>query len=552
MRDRTEANKLTLKVYAGTTGVLLAMNIDDSIREDFLGFAIKRTSYKRNGQAVEKWLQGLLRFPGTKGKKLTPINTNEAPIQKFRWSDYCVYPDSDYIYELHRVSGDYKNPTVTPGPSVKIHTESMNGPHHQVVFNRAVAASQAYQRRFAGINPQDPYLHPTFKKVAMIWLARGVDMKMKEFINRAKDDKWALDFAAFQIELDWVADELKKARDRGVDLRILYHATKNRNTQTQKNELCLKDFDDTIKQPRITYNLFHQKIIVLSKKEGDPPKNQPVAVLTGSTNFTHNGVYRQANVVHVINDKTLAREYHNYFNDMWGVYRTEVGKVRNHIEDTDAIVQLNNPPEYQVVFSPRKTAGDRSEVIRIIKQAKKNVISCTAYDLHPTILEALTPSGNDKVIRYGLQDKESDITGVHRRGTFVTPAYLEEGFESFVKESFAKQKGNIYIHLKTILCDFNTRDPWIITGSNNFSNASSEDNDENMIIIRGDTNVADIYLCEMMRLYDHYRFRWNRKRRLLVTTHGRLKLHKSSKWTNDYFDDEKLEYHERMQFSAKD
>ena len=37
--------------------------------------------------------------------------------------------------------------------------------------------------------------------------------------------------------------------------------------------------------------------------------------------------------------------------------------------------------------------------------------------------------------------------------------------------------------------------------------ASTEDNDENMLIIRGDKRVADIYLGEFMRLYRHFAFR---------------------------------------------
>ena len=551
MRKWDQANGHTLKAYAGTTGVLLAMNLDDNLQQGFLGFAIKRTSYKRSGDEQKQWLRGLLRFPGQKGKKLTPINTNEAPIQKFRWSDYFVYPDSDYIYELHGLSGNYKDPIINAGPSVKIHTEPLKGSHHQVVFNRAAAASQAYQRRFAGINPEDPYLHPTFKKLAKIWLARGMDLKLKEFIRRAKSEKWALDVATYEIELDWFAKELKRAADRGVNLRILYHGTKTPDSRTLKNEHCIQDIPDKMKQPRVTYNLFHQKFIVLSKKGSTPGKTKPEAVLTGTANFTHNGIYRQANVVHVIEDKKFAQEYHTYFNDLWGPYRKEVSKFRDHIEATDKIVALDQPPAYQVIFSPRDTAGDRSEVIRIIKEAKSEIISCTAFDLHPDILEALKPSDDDNVIRYGLQNSKSEITGIHRRGEFVTPAYLDEGFESYVKESFAKQRGNIYIHLKTILRDFTTDDPWVIMGSNNFSGASSHDNDENMIIIRGDTSVADIYACEMMRHYDHYRFRWNRKRKWLVRTHGRLKLRKDSKWTNDYFDPKKLEFYERIKFSTR-
>jgi phosphatidylserine/phosphatidylglycerophosphate/cardiolipin synthase-like enzyme len=46
-----------------------------------------------------------------------------------------------------------------------------------------------------------------------------------------------------------------------------------------------------------------------------------------------------------------------------------------------------------------------------------------------------------------------------------------------------------------------------VTGSANFSEASTKDNDENMIIIRGDRRVADIYFTEFNRLFNHYYFR---------------------------------------------
>ena len=39
------------------------------------------------------------------------------------------------------------------------------------------------------------------------------------------------------------------------------------------------------------------------------------------------------------------------------------------------------------------------------------------------------------------------------------------------------------------------------------SDASTLNNDENMLVIRGSTRVADIYLGEYMRLWNHYAFR---------------------------------------------
>jgi phosphatidylserine/phosphatidylglycerophosphate/cardiolipin synthase-like enzyme len=47
----------------------------------------------------------------------------------------------------------------------------------------------------------------------------------------------------------------------------------------------------------------------------------------------------------------------------------------------------------------------------------------------------------------------------------------------------------------------------VVAGSANFSEASSDTNDENMLVIRDNTRVADIYLGEFMRLYAHHAFR---------------------------------------------
>jgi len=64
-----------------------------------------------------------------------------------------------------------------------------------------------------------------------------------------------------------------------------------------------------------------------------------------------------------------------------------------------------------------------------------------------------------------------------------------------------------FIHTKYMIIDALTENPTIITGSANFSEASTTRNDENMLIIQGDTLVADIYFTEFMRLFEHYYFR---------------------------------------------
>lgn len=50
-------------------------------------------------------------------------------------------------------------------------------------------------------------------------------------------------------------------------------------------------------------------------------------------------------------------------------------------------------------------------------------------------------------------------------------------------------------------------DPIVVIGSANFSKASVDTNDENMAVIRGDRELADACLVELMRSYTHHAFR---------------------------------------------
>ena len=64
----------------------------------------------------------------------------------------------------------------------------------------------------------------------------------------------------------------------------------------------------------------------------------------------------------------------------------------------------------------------------------------------------------------------------------------------FLEEEHYRKFGNIFfIHTKILMIDPLSNDPLIFTGSANFSDASLRYNDENMMLIRGDTRVADIY-----------------------------------------------------------
>jgi phosphatidylserine/phosphatidylglycerophosphate/cardiolipin synthase-like enzyme len=64
-----------------------------------------------------------------------------------------------------------------------------------------------------------------------------------------------------------------------------------------------------------------------------------------------------------------------------------------------------------------------------------------------------------------------------------------------------------WVHTKFMLVDPLSDDPKVVTGSANFSESSTNQNDENMLVIRGDSRVADIYLGEFVRCFSHHAFR---------------------------------------------
>lgn len=82
-------------------------------------------------------------------------------------------------------------------------------------------------------------------------------------------------------------------------------------------------------------------------------------------------------------------------------------------------------------------------------------------------------------------------------------------FDRWLKEPSGATPNAIvhWIHTKCMLVDPLGDDPVVVTGSANFSGASTNTNEENMVLIRGDTRVADIYFGEFMRSFSHYAFR---------------------------------------------
>jgi phosphatidylserine/phosphatidylglycerophosphate/cardiolipin synthase-like enzyme len=564
MRRVVEANGVRVKAYAGTTGILLAFNVEPDKREDLLGFAISREILSGRFAGRIGWLQGILDFPGTTKARGELIATNVAPIQKFRWSDYSVYPGTQYAYTVQPVYRSSSSPVTSSnrrlfleaGPRVVIETQGFQG-EDAIIFNRAVASSQAFSRRFPDLDTEIQQAKEagtlgtkTLPQRALDWLSRGLVEQIESFLAQAKDESWAIDLAIYEYHLPRLHQAIVAAGKRGVKVRILFHAKEGDDaTVENKHLLHSPEIPGATLFPRVTKAIMHNKFVVLSRVAPNGSYT-PVALLAGSTNWTENGCYRQANVVHISRTPAILENYAAMFETLIAT-RTNRGATKRWINKNN---KMPNAPERFGGFSPRSKLADIHAMAGMIAGAKRDVLFATAFKLRDEITEALFGAPNDAILRMGIQNSSSaKITGIHRDRTaqFTAASLLPGGIEGWLKETTAKQKGAIRVHTKAIVIDVTSDAPLIISGSHNFSTNASEKNDENYFIIRRDIDVADVYLCEIMRIYDHYRFRFSAKEKVKAgEPTAPPSLVGDSSWSDDYFTDGNLKNLDRIRFAG--
>ena len=162
------------------------------------------------------------------------------------------------------------------------------------------------------------------------------------------------------------------------------------------------------------------------------------------------------------------------------------------------------------VFSARTALAPLEWYCRLADSAKQAVFVTAAFGLTAEIAPIFEQ--DRKYLRYLLLDLESGNVETIRRDPENLVAAggfnAKGGWRTWIAKGLTNLNGHVdYIHTKLMLIDPLSDVPIVVTGSANWSDESVRDNDENMVVIHGDKRVADIYLTEFMRLFDHYRLR---------------------------------------------
>jgi hypothetical protein len=124
----------------------------------------------------------------------------------------------------------------------------------------------------------------------------------------------------------------------------------------------------------------------------------------------------------------------------------------------------------------------------------------------------------------------------------------------FFKEELYRPKNDgfvFFVHTKFLLIDPLSDEPLVCSGSANFSPDSLLHNDENMLLICGNTRVADIYMTEFDRVFRHFYFRDIANELANKGDDAKsIFLDETDKWTKDYFSPGHQKTNRRLMFFA--
>jgi phosphatidylserine/phosphatidylglycerophosphate/cardiolipin synthase-like enzyme len=542
---------VSVYAYQGDAMTLLAFDLDPTLLENFVGFTIQVQTEKRSFFLFNK-----IKFSPTINigvelpQQSAELSTEFSPIQKFRW----VHVPSTVHYIDEPYYGNYTY-AVTPRyvvnkalsaldktktVKVTINVSPFKDGDIEVGFSRAFVSSQAFEYHFGNqlnLRPKGEDLLFDIKKKAgsakrrvngqlqlqdfsyeeihnyLGWQARD---RIMEFLQAVEDSSdLVLDVFAYDLNEPIICEKLlalgKQGRARIILDNIAAH------TKPASYEM---KFERAFKRIAPDKNIFrghfgsqaHSKVFIQRKATGEAVK-----VLTGSTNFTTNGLYVNANHVVIFNRPEVAQLYADVFDASFGVAEMKAFK-KSEYAITDYEFGDAQLADITIRFAPHpkeKTEEIFSGIENIILGAESDVLFAVMMDAsQSSILDALRKQvESDNVFTYGISDTydSADIflyKPSSKRGVKVSGKKIKTRLPKPFKDIIGIPGFGHQIHHKFVVVDFKGSNPTAWVGSSNLAFNPEQKNGDNLIEIR-DKDIVTAFAIEAIRLVDH--FHWLNK-----------------------------------------
>jgi phosphatidylserine/phosphatidylglycerophosphate/cardiolipin synthase-like enzyme len=446
-------------------------------------------------------------------------------------------------------------------------------------FNRAVVSSQAFTRKVAAMG-LDPNKAPPADKARKLrrWLANDLEQSFDAVFDNATRAASAIYHLTDKL---WVIPAFEAFAAKH-PTAVVYDAHADGANKKSPNQEAVDELGKHVDfHPRKATNIMHDKFIVT-----DAPRfhGKPARLLTGSANFTTEGLTEQANLLHLLDAPDLAQHYSDRAASL--ASDPTLAATKKLWTGWSASMKVGSA-SIRASFSPEP--DDKREqidtIVEAIGRARHSVLFCLFSPTDKQLRDACFSAGDKGLMMFGLvnaisthaaesgEDKQksggtlnaSELAAVelyhrsrHNRdvvdGKYFSSATVPEGFDVEM-QLFPGEKRPPYppviIHHKFIVIDAEGANPIVYTGSANMSNNSEHKNDENLLEIK-DERIAAIYLAEFLRLYEHYRAR---ALAIIASEHERvqrtLTLACDGHWADKYYVDGSPEAKARVALASR-
>lgn len=378
---------------------------------------------------------------------------------------------------------------------------------------------------------------------------------LKDLLHRTEKEPGSrLAMALYEL---WDEDlvELIAARRESIELILSNSSKDHKDAHWDAGNALMRELLTDVLGARKTDRMFnnahigHNKFAVFQDAQG-----MPKAVMTGSTNWTPTGLAGQSNNAILIESEPIARAYLDYWQDLKAdtaqfqrpdplsapTSNVQGATLRQRCADGRTEATLADGTRVAFWRSPNthaKTKGphlppDLAEVYDLIERASEAVffaVFLPSQSGRTSVIEqAITVAGQrgDLLVYGAVSDvmampnyeppKRDGSPKVHHE----QPAIYDNGTVHVVRavalnkddvvgsfESELLSIGKAIIHDKIVVVDPLSANCAVVLGSHNLGTKASYENDENLLIIRGNRALAEAYTTHVLDVYEHYRFR---------------------------------------------
>jgi phosphatidylserine/phosphatidylglycerophosphate/cardiolipin synthase-like enzyme len=518
---------IIVKAYANADDVLIAWR-PDQWSDDWVGFQLERRN--DTTQHVTVIANRIPPKPGEGPVQQTGLSSAQSPIRRCIWTDHSAVATDSVSYRVTAMkdaangsfaldatsASDWTAPVIASGDA---------GGGLEAYFNRGTLMSQIVSRFVKG-DVTDASLRQFLADLATpgfpprLYLGGDALHEILNFLRDADRRGSAIHAAIYEMNDKELVEALKPFGSRGHVLLGNGSGTKSWVAQ----ELAAAQLE--VKHRDLSHHgksspSVHNKFVVESEASG----NNASRVLTGSTNWTTSGLCTQLNNVLIVEDPDIAGRYL----DQWGKLVAAGNDMPAGLKAENSKPTIHS--DVSLYFAATNSEAEFKPVLDLIAGAKEGALFLMFMPGQSPLLEALLDrvKQNEIYVRGVVSSVATSRSGdigtvdgqVVKSGApaqaFHDDVELPAGISEEDRPSWAETEFNVkeiraahlmaIVHSKTIVIDPFSDNCAVITGSHNFSVSASERNDENLVIVRGNTKLAQTYAVHINGVYDHYSWR---------------------------------------------